>query len=219
AYAQFWPSGGCCLRRRIPRLACMPRGAHRLQRSPRSSTPHTLPRTGIAMAKKESTQHKLDRVRAPRVQLTYDVEVGDAIEKKELPFVAGVVGNFSGNPAERLGKLKDRKCVNVDKDNYDDVLKGMKPRVQMQVDNKLAEDGNSKLGVELTFRSLEDFSPERVANQIEPLRKLLEARQKLADLRNKAAGNDKFEDLLNEVLQNTDKIAQLSKEVGPKSDE
>ena len=170
------------------------------------------------MAKKESTQHKLDRVRAPRVQLTYDVEVGDAIEKKELPFVAGVVGNFSGQPAEPLGKLKDRKFVNVDKDNYDDVLKGMKPRVQMQVDNKLADDG-SKLGVELNFRSLEDFSPERVVNQIDPLRKLLEARQKLADLRNKAAGNDKFEDLLNEVLQNTDKIAQLSKEVGPKSEE
>ncbi len=171
------------------------------------------------MAKKESTQHKLDRVRAPRVQLTYDVEVGDAIEKKELPFVAGVVGNFSGQPAEPLGKLKDRKFVNVDKDNFDDVLKGMKPRVQMQVDNKLAEDG-SKLSVELTFRSLEDFSPERVVNQIEPLRKLLEeARQKLADLRNKAAGNDKFEDLLNEVLQNTDKIAQLGREVGAKSDE
>ena len=134
------------------------------------------------MAKKESTQHKLDRVRAPRVQLTYDVEVGDAIEKKELPFVAGVVGNFSGQPAEPLGKLKDRKFVNVDKDNYDDVLKGMKPRVQMQVENKLAGD-DSKLGVELTFRSLEDFSPERVVNQIDPLRKLLEARQKLADLR------------------------------------
>ena len=170
------------------------------------------------MAKKESTQHKLDRVRAPRVQLTYDVEVGDAIEKKELPFVAGVVGNFSGQPAEPLGKLKDRKFVNVDKDNYDDVLKGMKPRVQMQVDNRLADDG-SKLGVELNFRSLEDFSPERVVNQIDPLRKLLEARQKLADLRNKAASNDKFEDLLNEVLQNTDKIAQLTREVGPKSDE
>ena len=163
------------------------------------------------MAKKESTQHKLDRVRAPRVQLTYDVEVGDAIEKKELPFVAGVVGNFSGQPAEPLAKMKDRKFVNVDKDNFDDVLKGMKPRVQMQVDNKLAEDG-SKMGVELNFRSLEDFSPERVANQIDPLRKLLEARQKLADLRNKAAGNDKFEDLLNEVLQNTDKIARSDSE-------
>jgi len=165
------------------------------------------------MAKKESTQHKLDRVRAPRVQLTYDVEVGDAIEKKELPFVAGVIGDFSGQPAEPLAKLKERKFVNVDKDNFDDVLKGMKPRVQMQVDNKLKGDG-SKVGVELNFKSLDDFSPEAVANQVAPLRKLLEARQKLADLRNKMAGNDKFEELLNEVLQNTDQITRLTKEVG-----
>ncbi len=165
------------------------------------------------MAKKESTQHKLDRVRAPRVQLTYDVEVGDAIEKKELPFVAGVIGDFSGQPAEPLAKMKERKFVNVDKDNFDDVLKGMKPRVQMQVDNKLKGDG-SKVGVELNFRSLEDFSPEKVVNQVDPLRKLLEARQKLADLRNKMAGNDKFEELLNEVLQNTDQITRLTREVG-----
>jgi len=165
------------------------------------------------MAKKESTQHKLDRVRAPRVQLTYDVEVGDAIEKKELPFVAGVIGDFTGQPAEPLAKLKERKFVNVDKDNFDDVLKGMKPRVQMQVDNKLKGDG-SKVGVELNFKSLDDFSPEAVANQVAPLRKLLEARQKLADLRNKMAGNDKFEELLNEVLQNTDQITRLTKEVG-----
>lgn len=169
------------------------------------------------MAKRESTQHKLDRVRAPRVQLTYDVEVGDAIEKKELPFVSGVLGNFSGQPAEPLPKLKERKFVNVDKDNFDDVLKGMKPRVQMQVDNTLKGD-DSKVGVELNFRSLKDFSPERVVNQIEPLKKLLEARQKLADLRNKMAGNDKFEDLLNDVLKNTDKIAQLGREVASKSE-
>ncbi len=165
------------------------------------------------MAKKDSTQHKLDRVRAPRVQLTYDVEVGDAIEKKELPFVAGVIGDFSGQPAEPLAKMKERKFVNLDKDNFDDVLKGMKPRVQMQVDNKLTGDG-SKVGVELNFKSLDDFTPEAVARQVEPLRKLLEARQKLADLRNKMAGNDKFEELLNEVLQNTDQITRLTKEVG-----
>jgi type VI secretion system protein ImpB len=168
------------------------------------------------MAKKESTQHKLDRVRAPRVQLTYDVEVGDAIEKKELPFVAGVIGDFTGQPAEPLAKLKERKFVNVDKDNFDDVLKGMKPRVQMQVENRLQGDG-SKVGVELNFRNMEDFSPESVANQVEPLRKLLEARRKLADLRNKMAGNDKFEELLNEVLQNTDQITRLTKEVGGRS--
>ncbi|MET1023459.1 MAG: type VI secretion system contractile sheath small subunit [Pseudoxanthomonas sp.] len=162
---------------------------------------------------KESTQHKLDRVRAPRVQLTYDVEIGDAIEKKELPFVAGVMGDFTGKSDEPLPKLKDRKFVNVDKDNFDDVLKSMKPRVAGQVENTLAGDG-SKLGVDITFASLADFEPARVVQQVEPLRKLLEARQKLADLRNKAAGNDKFEDLLNEVLQNTDKITQLGREVG-----
>ncbi len=164
------------------------------------------------MAKKESTQHKLDRVRAPRVQLTYDVEIGDAIEKKELPFVAGVLGDFSGKPEEPLPRLKDRKFVNVDKDNFDDVLKGMKPRLQYQVDNKLSNDG-SRIGVTLNFKSLSDFEPEKLVQQIDPLRKLLEARQKLADLRNKMAGNDKFEELLSEVLQNTDKIAQLSREV------
>ena len=163
---------------------------------------------------KESTQHKLDRVRAPRVQLTYDVEVGDAIEKKELPFVAGVLGDFTGHPAEPPGKLKDRKVINIDKDNFNDVLKGMKPRLQLQVPNALKGDG-SKLGVELNFRHIEDFTPEAVVDQIEPLKKLLEARQRLADLRNKAAGNNKFEDLLNEVLMNTDKITQLTKEMGP----
>ena len=147
------------------------------------------------MAKKESTQHKLDRVRPPRVQITYDVEIGDAIEKKELPFVVGVLGDFSGQPAEPLPKLKDRKFVNVDRDNFDDVLKGMKPRLQLQVENKLSDDG-TKFAVELTFQSIDDFSPEQVVKQVEPLRKLLEVRQRLADLRNKMDGNDKLEELL-----------------------
>src|SRR3546814_3370891 len=142
---------------------------------------------------RESTQHKLGRVRVPGGQLTYDVGSGDAFEKKELPFVAGVLGDFTGQPEEPLAKLKERKFVNVDKDNFDDVLKGMKPRLQMQADNRLKDDG-SKIGVELKFKSLDDFSPERVVNQIEPLRKLLEARQRLADLRNKMAGNDKVEE-------------------------
>ena len=165
------------------------------------------------MAKKESTQHKLDRVRPPRVQITYDVEKDGAIEKKELPFVAGVVGDFSGNPKEPLAKLKERKFVNVDKDNFNDVLKGMGPRLEFQVDNRLSNDG-SKIPVELNFKTLADFEPEQVVQQIDPLKKLLDARQKLSDLRNKMAGNDKFEDLLKEVLSNTDKIAALSKELG-----
>ncbi|HBO0859702.1 type VI secretion system contractile sheath small subunit [Pseudomonas aeruginosa] len=165
------------------------------------------------MAKKESTQHKLDRVRAPRVHITYDVEVGDAQEKKELPFVVGVLGDYSGNPLEPLPRLKDRKFVQVDRDNFDSVLKGTKPRLTYRVDNTLAKD-ETQLGVELNFSSLDDFEPQNVVRQIEPLRKLLDVRNKLADLRNKMGGNDKLEELLMEVLQSTEKLGALSKELG-----
>lgn len=166
-----------------------------------------------AMAKKESTQHKLDRVRAPRVHITYDVDIGDAIEKKELPFVVGVLGDFSGNPLEPLPKLKDRKFVFIDRDNFNGVLKGIKPRLTYRVDNTLAKNG-TQLGVELNFNSLEDFEPQNVVKQVEPLRKLLEVRNKLADLRNKMGGNDKLEELLMDVLQNTEKLKTLGKEFG-----
>lgn len=165
------------------------------------------------MAKKESTQHKLDRVRAPRVHITYDVDIGDAIEKKELPFVVGVLGDFSGNPLEPLPKLKDRKFVFIDRDNFNGVLKGIKPRLTYRVDNTLAKNG-TQLGVELNFNSLEDFEPQNVVKQVEPLRKLLEVRNKLADLRNKMGGNDKLEELLMDVLQNTEKLKTLGKEFG-----
>lgn len=165
------------------------------------------------MAKKESTQHKLDRVRAPRVHITYDVDIGDAIEKKELPFVVGVLGDFSGNPLEPLPKLKDRKFVFIDRDNFNGVLKGIKPRLTYRIDNTLAKNG-TQLGVELNFNSLEDFEPQNVVKQVEPLRKLLEVRNKLADLRNKMGGNDKLEELLMDVLQNTEKLKTLGKEFG-----
>ena len=165
------------------------------------------------MAKKESTQHKLDRVRAPRVHITYDVDIGDAIVKKELPFVVGVLGDFSGNPLEPLPKLKDRKFVFIDRDNFNGVLKGIKPRLTYRVDNTLAKNG-TQLGVELNFNSLEDFEPQNVVKQVEPLRKLLEVRNKLADLRNKMGGNDKLEELLMDVLQNTEKLKTLGKEFG-----
>src|SRR5207249_10098379 len=123
------------------------------------------------MPKKESTQHKLDRVRAPRVQITYDVETDGAIEMKELPFVAGVLAGLSGKPDEPLPRLRDRKFVEIDRDNFNAVLKGTKPRLAFQVDNKLTND-DTKMAVELRFNSLDDFEPEQVANQIEPLRKL-----------------------------------------------
>jgi type VI secretion system protein ImpB len=163
------------------------------------------------MSKKESVQKKLQRIRPPRVQLTYDVEIGDAIEQKEIPFVVGVMGDFCGNPENPLPKLKDRKFVNVDMDNFDDVMKGIEPRSVYRVKNTLSEKGG-EFAVELKFKSIEDFRPEAVIQQIEPLRKLLEARTKLSDLRNKLAGNDKLEDVLSDVLSNTENLQQLGKE-------
>lgn len=158
---------------------------------------------------KESTQKKLSRVRPPRVQITYDVEIGDAIETKELPFVMGVLGDYSGNPVKPLPKVKDRKFVAIDRDNFDDVLKGMAPRFAGRVENKLKNDG-SQLSVDLNFSQLEDFEPQNVIKQVEPLKKLLELRSKLADLRNKLIGNDKLEELLDDIVRDTEKLNQLN---------
>jgi len=160
------------------------------------------------MSKKDSVQKRLQKVRPPRVQLTYDVEKGDAIEQKELPFVVGVMGDFSGQPEQPLAKMKDRKFVNVDLDNFDEVMEGMAPRAVYRVPNKISDEGG-EFAVELKFKSIDDFRPESVVEQVEPLRKLLESRSKLADLRNKLAGNEKLEDLLNDVLNNTEQLKQL----------
>ncbi|HEY9099260.1 MAG TPA: type VI secretion system contractile sheath small subunit [Thiobacillus sp.] len=163
------------------------------------------------MAKKESIQKRLQRVRPPRVQLTYDVEIGDAIEQKELPFAMGVLGDFSGNPVNAQPKLKDKKFVSVDLDNFDEVMSAMTPRAVYRVPNKLSDKGG-EFAVELNFNSIDDFRPEAVVQQVEPLRKLLEARTKLADLRNKLAGNEVLEDILNDVLRSTEKLEMLGKE-------
>ena len=153
---------------------------------------------------RQSTQHKLDRVRPPRVQITYDVQVGDAIEVKELPFVMGVLGDFSGQPADPLPRMKDRKFVEVNPDNFDAVLESMRPHLSFTVKNKLASEPNpSDLGVDLTMKSLEDFSPDQVAKQVKPLRDLLELREKLSDLRGSLQGNDKLEELLAEAIVQT----------------
>lgn len=165
------------------------------------------------MPKKESTQHKIDRVRPPRVHITYDVEVGGAIEMKELPFVVGVLGDFSGKPDQPLPKMKDRKLVEIDRDNFNQVLAGMKPRLAYRVDNKLTDDG-SQMNVEMRFNSIEDFEPDRVVQQIEPLRKLVEARRRLSDLLSKMDGNDRLEELLQDVISNSGAQQQLSKELG-----
>jgi type VI secretion system protein ImpB len=167
---------------------------------------------------KESLQHTLDRVRAPRVQITYDVEVGDAIEMKEIPFVVGVLGDLSGKPDEPLPKLKDRKFVEIDRDNFDNVLAGMKPRLAFRADNKLTDD-DTKMAVELRFKSIDDFHPERVAEQITPVRKLVDARKRLSDLLNKLDGNDKLDELLQDVISSTDSLEKLGAEAGVKKSE
>lgn len=163
------------------------------------------------MSKKDSVQKRLQKVRPPRVQLTYDVEKGDAIEQKEVPFVVGVLGDFSGNPEQPLPKIKDRKFVNVDLDNFDEVMEAMTPRAVYRAPNKISDEGG-EFAVELKFKSIDDFRPEAVVEQVEPLRRLLESRSKLADLRNKLAGNEKLEDLLTDVLNNTEQLKRLGSE-------
>ena len=161
----------------------------------------------------DSLQHTLDRVRRPRVQVTYDVETGGALERKELPLVVGVMADLSGQPAEPNAPLKQRKFVPIDRDNFDDVLASSKPRVAARVANKLADD-NTELPVELTFRSLEDFEPEQVARQVPVLRDLLEMRTQLSNLLGKLEGNDKLEQLLSEVLENSDTAKSLAADLG-----
>ncbi|MCE3261409.1 MAG: tssB [Pseudoduganella sp.] len=160
------------------------------------------------MANRDSVQKRLTKVRPPRVQMTYDVEVGDAMENKELPFVVGVMGDFGGNPDAPHKRLKERNFVNVDSNNFDEVLAGVEPVLRFQAPNRLGGEG--EFPVELRFRAMQDFRPEAIVRQVEPLGKLLEARGKLADLRNKLAGNDKLEDLLTDVLQHTENLAALA---------
>jgi len=164
---------------------------------------------------KESIQKKLTRVRPPRVQISYDVHVGDAIEIKELPFVLGVMGDFTGQPTGDVKRLKDRRFVDVNPDNFDAVLEEMRPHLAFSVENKLSEDPNAgDLKVDLNFRSLEDFEPEQVARQIRPLRELLELRGKLSDLRGTLQTNEKLDQVLMDAVSNTEKLDKLRSEIG-----
>lgn len=162
---------------------------------------------------REGTQKKLERVRPPRVNISYDVETGGAIETKQLPFVMGVLADLSGQPAEALPRLKERKFVEVTPDNFDTVLKSMRPRVAFAVENRLAPDSSSKIGVDLTFESLDDFAPERVAQQVKPLRELLELRTKLADLRGSLQGNEKLDEILQSTLNDSAALKKLESEI------
>lgn len=163
---------------------------------------------------KESLQKKLDRVRPPRVQIKYEVYVGDAMEMKELPFVVGVLGDFSGKPEKALPALKDRKFVDIDRDNFNKVLSAMAPRLAMQVDDTVSGQADQKLNVELKFQNMDDFSPENVVRQIPLLRALLEQRESLKNLSSRLEGNDKLDELLQQVLANSDLRASLAKELG-----
>jgi type VI secretion system protein ImpB len=168
----------------------------------------------------ESLQHKLDRVRSPRVHITYDVETGGAIEKKELPFVMGVFGDYTGMPEEALPRVKDRKFVEISMDNFDNVLAAMKPHVAFSVENKLSEDAEAgQLKVDLRFKSMDDFEPANVAKQIKPLKELLDLRTRLSDLRGSLQGNDKLDELLQDAVRNTDKLDKLKTEISAKGED
>lgn len=161
----------------------------------------------------ESVHDKLKRVRKPRVHITYDVETEGAAEVKELPFVMGVMGDFSGDPTQPLKPLRDRKFIQIDRDNFDQVMQRMSPGLKLRVDNKLKNDG-STLPVELKFESMDDFEPGRIVEQVEPLRRLMETRTKLRDLMAKADGSEQLENLLEQILQDDTQLAALREELG-----
>ncbi len=156
----------------------------------------------------ESTQHKLDRVRPPRVQITYDVEIGDAIVMKELPMVCGILADLSGMPEAPPPKIKDRKLVEIDRDNFNEVMAAIGPRLVFQVDNRLTDE-EGKLNIELNFNHIDDFDPVRVVNRVRPLRKLYEARQRLSDLTTKLDGNDDLDQLIQDVVASTESLEEL----------
>jgi type VI secretion system protein ImpB len=156
----------------------------------------------------ESTQHKLDRIRPPRVHITYDVEVGNAIQKKELPFVAGIMADLSGKPEVPLPKLRERKFVEIDRDNFNEVLASIEPRLALRVNNRLSKE-NGHIPVVLKFTHIDDFSPVKVLSQVEPLRKLYEARQRLSDLVTKLDGNDDLDQKLQEIMNDQTRLKEL----------
>ncbi len=165
-----------------------------------------------------SIHDKLARVRTPRVHITYKVETLGAEVEKELPFVVGVLGDFSGNPTEPLKPLRDRKFVQLDRDNFNEVMKAMTPGLNLKVENTIKGDG-SEMGVQLKFSSLEDFDPASVVEQIEPLRKLLETRNKLRDMLTKADRSEAVEGELEQLLKNTENIKKLAGELDIKAPE
>lgn len=160
-----------------------------------------------------SIHDKLERVRKPRVHIKYEVETDGAVVERELPFVVGVMGDFSGNPTTAQRPLKDRKFVQIDRDNFDDVMARIAPELNLKVANTLKDDG-SEMALNLKFRSMEDFEPGRVAEQVPALKKLIETRNKLRDLMTKVDRSEELEGLLEQVLQNQEQLKKLSDDLG-----
>lgn len=161
----------------------------------------------------DSTQQKLNRIRPPRVQITYDVETGGAEVKKQLPFVVGIMSDLSGKPENPLPPLKERKFVEIDRDNLNDVMASIQPRLALRVKNRLDEESDSWMNVELKFNNMDDFHPAQLIKQIEPLRKLYEARVRLTDLLAKLDGNDDLDKLLQDIVNNTEGLQEIRHQV------
>lgn len=165
----------------------------------------------------DSIHDKLKRVRKPRVHITYDVETNGAVQEKELPFVMGVMGDYSGDNTENKKALKDRKFSQIDRDNFNEVMNNIAPQVNMKVENTLESDG-SEMSVNLEFNNMEDFEPQNIVEKVDPLKKLMATRNKLRDLLSKADRSEDLENLLEEVLSSTDALASLQGELGTDED-
>ncbi|VAW91004.1 Uncharacterized protein ImpB [hydrothermal vent metagenome] len=161
----------------------------------------------------DSIHDKLKRVRKPRVHITYDVETNGAVEEKEIPFVMGVMGDYSGDNTETKKSLKDRKFSQIDRDNFNDVMANISPSLGMKVENTLEKDAG-EFSVNLDFRNMEDFEPHKIVNKVEPLKKLMDTRNKLRDLLTKADRSEDLENILEEILSNSDALSSFSDELG-----
>ncbi len=166
----------------------------------------------------DSIHDKLKRVRKPRVHITYDLETNGSVVEKEIPFVMGVMGDYSGDNAEGKKALKDRKFSQIDRDNFNDLMAKTNPKLNMKVENTLEGD-DSEMSVNLDFTNMEDFEPQNVVNQVEPLKKLMETRNKLRDLLTKADRSEELETILEDVLSNTEALSSLSSELGSDEEE
>lgn len=160
-----------------------------------------------------SVHDKLERVRKPRVHIKYEVETEGAVVEKELPFVVGVLGDFSGDPKGDAKPLKDRKFVQVDRDNFNEIMARMQPALSLRVPDKLSGKEDADLAVELSFSSIEDMEPGQIVAQVPALQKLLETRNRLRDLLTKADRSTQLEDLLETILQDDEQMRRLAQQL------